>query len=193
VRAIRHGINPSGRALMIMHSDAYNRLGASDLAAIIAYVRSVPPVNKEVPATRAGALGRILLALGMLDGGAAPMFPAEVIDHGARIMDAPPADTTPEYGQYVVAIALCGICHGGDLRGGPPIEADAPPGPDIVSTTAPGGWSEAQFVNTIRTGVTPFGHGLNVDVMPWKAYANMDDVELGAVWRYLNRLRERGG
>lgn len=52
VRAIRHGVSPEGRGLMIMHSDAYNHLGAGDLAAVIAYIKSVPPVDNPLPGPR---------------------------------------------------------------------------------------------------------------------------------------------
>jgi mono/diheme cytochrome c family protein len=190
VRAIRNGVNPAGRGLMIMHSDAYNRLSAADLGAIIAYVRSVPAVDKEVPPTRTAPLGRVFVALGLFDSGTIPLIPAEVIDHAAPVPEAPEPGVTPEYGRYLASIALCAMCHGGDLRGGPPIEAGAPPGPDIVATTAPGGWSAAQFLNTIRTGVTPYGKALNGEVMPWEVYAKMTDDELRAIRRYLESLRD---
>ncbi|MFQ5860486.1 MAG: c-type cytochrome, partial [Dehalococcoidia bacterium] len=51
VRAIRHGVNQEGRGLMIMHSDVFHNLSEEDLGAVIAYVKSVPPVDNEVPKT----------------------------------------------------------------------------------------------------------------------------------------------
>ena len=39
VRAIRHGVAPGGRPLMIMPSEDYNRLTDADLAALVAYMR----------------------------------------------------------------------------------------------------------------------------------------------------------
>ena len=39
VRAIRHGVNPQGRPLMIMPSEDYNRLTDEDFAALVAYIR----------------------------------------------------------------------------------------------------------------------------------------------------------
>src|SRR4029450_11709580 len=44
VRAIRHGVNPQGRALFVMPSEDYNRFTDRDVAAIIAYARSLPAV-----------------------------------------------------------------------------------------------------------------------------------------------------
>ena len=49
------------------------------------------------------------------------------------------------------------------------------------------GWSEEDFIATMRTGVTPSGHQLN-DFMPWKYFGQMTDDELKAVWMYLQSL-----
>jgi mono/diheme cytochrome c family protein len=60
-------------------------------------------------------------------------------------------------------------------------------GPNLT----PGGeltaWSAADFITTIRTGVTPAQHTLN-DMMPWKTYGKMSDDELQAVFLYLQSL-----
>ena len=47
VRAIRHGVAPSGHALMVMPSEDYNRMTDADFSALVAYVRSLPPVKGE--------------------------------------------------------------------------------------------------------------------------------------------------
>ncbi|MFD2270923.1 c-type cytochrome [Undibacterium arcticum] len=47
VRTIRHGITPQGHAVFLMPSEDYNRLTDADLAALVAYVRSLPPVAGE--------------------------------------------------------------------------------------------------------------------------------------------------
>lgn len=181
VRAIRHGVNPDGRGLMIMHADAYHHLTEEDLGAIIAYVRSVPPVDHEVPATRGGLLGKVLVPLGAFDTETMPLIPAEVIDHEAPITHTPLPAVTAQYGEYLVSIALCPTCHGRQFTGGPPIEEGAPPPPNIRAYGVPGGLTEEQFITTIRTGVTPYGKGLNPDAMPWKVYQKMTDDELRAI------------
>lgn len=190
VRAIRHGINQDGRGLLIMHSDAYNGLGEEDLGALIAYLGSVPPADKEWPETSVRPLGRILVALGVFDSDVMPLIPAEVVDHEAPIPDAPPQGTTAEYGRYLASIALCSTCHGSDFRGGPPVEEGAPPTPNIAVYGMRGGWSEEQFIGTIRTGVTPYGKVLDAEAMPWEVYAKMTDDELMAIRRYLASMAE---
>ena len=49
------------------------------------------------------------------------------------------------------------------------------------------GWSEEQFITTMRTGITPGGKHL-IDFMPWKNFGQMTDDELKAVWLYLQSL-----
>ncbi len=83
VGAIRHGVNPQGRGLMIMHADVFHHLSEEDLGAVIAYIKGVPPVDQEIPERRVLPLGRILVALGVFDSESIPFIPAEVIDHSA--------------------------------------------------------------------------------------------------------------
>jgi mono/diheme cytochrome c family protein len=124
----------------------------------------------------------------MFDREMMPLIPAEVIDHGAPFAEAPAPGNNASYGHYLVSIALCTMCHGLDLKGAPPVEEGAPAGPNITLYGASGGWSEAQFVNTLRTGVTPYGKALDEAFMPWPMYGRMTDEELGAIWRYLASL-----
>lgn len=191
VRVIRHGVNRAGRGVMAMHSDAFQHLSRRDLGAIIAYVKSVPPVDHELPSTKGKPLGRVLLALGMFDGGPMPIIAAEVIDHSAPWQDTPAPGVTAAYGEYLVSIASCHMCHGPDLHGGPPIEEGAPPGPSLVAYGAPNGYSLEQFMTTLRTGVTSAGRKISPDHMPWKIYARMTDDELAAIREYIATLSGR--
>jgi mono/diheme cytochrome c family protein len=188
IRAIRHGVNRDGRGLLIMHSDAYNHLGERDLSALIAYLESVPPVDNEIPRMTAAPLGKIFVALGLFDTEAMPLIPAQVIDHTMAVPDAPTPAVTVEYGRYLVTIGLCSMCHGPDLRGAPPIEEGAPPGPNLHAYGTESGWPEEQFMITIRTGVSPYGKPLDPEVMPWEVYARMTDDELMAIRTYIVSL-----
>jgi cytochrome c553 len=188
VRAIRHGVDPEGRGLMIMHSNVYHNLSQGDLAAIIAYLKTVPPVDNEVPEPQVKPLGKILVALGMFDSEALPLIPAEVIDQTAPFAEMPPQGATSDYGNYLVSITLCHMCHGPDLAGGPPLDPGMPAGPNLTPGGELGTWSESDFIQSMRTGLTPGGHKLNSDFMPWDMYSNLTDQELGAVWQYLQSL-----
>lgn len=189
IRAIRHGVKPDGRGLMIMHSDIFHNLSEQDLGDVIAYVKSVPPVDHELPKNQARVLGRILIPLGVFDSPGAPLLPAELIDQNAPFAQMPAQGVTAGYGRYLMSITLCRLCHGPDLAGG----KDPDPSVTFISPNlTPGGelgtWTEAQFVNTLRTGATPHGHKLDPDLMPWKIFGKMTDAELQAIWLYLHSL-----
>ena len=62
------------------------------------------------------------------------------------------------------------------------------PGPNLTPGGELRGWTEADFIQAMRAGVSPSGHKLNPDFMPWKMYANMTDEELKSLWLYLQSL-----
>ena len=48
-RVVRFGVLPNGKSVRIMPSDDYHHLSDADLGAIIAYIRSLPPVDSDLP------------------------------------------------------------------------------------------------------------------------------------------------
>lgn len=178
VRAIRHGVGSDGRALMIMPSSAFHSLGDADLGALIAYLKSLPPVDSSLPERRIEPMARLMAALGMF-----PPPAVDHIDHAAAPPAAPEQGVTAAYGEYLTR--TCTECHGAELNGKP----FGPPGQEVPTPNlTPGGelvsWSEEQFINVMRTGVTPAGRPLSEE-MPWRAFGQMTDDELRAVWLYL--------
>lgn len=180
--AIRHGVRADGRGLMIMPSDEYQGLSREDVSAIIAYLRTVAPVDSVYPASRLGPLGRALYVAGKL-----PLVPAERMDHDAPSRAAPPAGPTREYGQYLVNVGGCRGCHGPNLVGGPSAEPGAPAAANITPAGPIGRWSEADFTRAIRTGTRPDGSKI-LEFMPWKSMALHTDEELHAIWLYLRTV-----
>ncbi|MFN2602192.1 MAG: c-type cytochrome [Gemmatimonadaceae bacterium] len=182
VTAIRHGVGGNGRGLFIMPSATYQYLGDEDVADIVAYVRSVPPVNRVQPVSRLGPLGRALVAAGKFQ-------PSEAgeIDHTAKQHTAPPADSTAVYGKYLVTVGACKVCHGPTLSGG---KIEGPPSPVPAANITPEGlkaYDEASFFRALREGKRPGGTPIN-PVMPWKLTREMDDDEIRAVWNYLQTV-----
>lgn len=180
--AIRHGIRPDGRGIMIMPSDEYQGLSNEDVSAIIAYLRSLSPVDREHGRSYLGPLGRALYATGQL-----PFIPAERMDHAAATRTAPPVGPTREYGQYLVNVGGCRGCHGPNLVGGPSPEPGAPAAANITPAGPIGRWSEADFVRAIRTGTRPDGSKLK-DFMPWRSMTGHTEDELHAIWLYLRTV-----
>lgn len=183
IRSLRHGINREGKPIFMPAVLATSHLSDQDLGAIIAYLNTVPPVDHKTHGQNFTPLAKVMLGAGMLGD-----LPAEVVSHDTQVT-APESGVSVEYGEYLVNINDCRVCHGQELAGGPF------PDPTIIRISpnlTPGGelgfWTEEQFVNTIRTGVTPRGYGLNPKLMPWKDYALFYDDELKAIWLYLQSL-----
>jgi mono/diheme cytochrome c family protein len=180
VRAIRRGVGHDGRGLVIMPARFFYYLSDEDLGALIAYLKTLPPVDNELPPLNLGPLGRVMLGLGELPFNAPDVI---VIDHESPRPVAPQPGITKEYGRYLTHI--CIQCHGENFNG-QTMEREG-----LVPNLTPGSevafWSEEEFMTTLRTGVTPGGHQLN-DFMPWKYIGQMTDDELRAVWLYLQSL-----
>jgi cytochrome c553 len=177
-RVVRHGVRPDGRPLLLMPSDAFTSISDADLASLGAFLRQLPPVDREVGASALRPLGRALLVAGLID-----EISAERIDHGRRALAAPPADSL-SHGRYLAGIAGCTYCHLPSLEGrtepfGPP---DAPIAPSLKTRTA--GWTEADFVRAMRTGRAPDGRTID-PFMPWEFYGRMTDAELHSIWRFV--------
>ena len=185
VRAIRHGVDDQGRNLMLMPAQLFWNFSDKDLGDIIAYLKSLPPVDNEQPDPQVTALGRIMVGAGLFGDA---IVPANVIAHDQR-PPVVPQGLTAAYGEYLVSVSGCHDCHGAQLAGGKsnkPGAIDAPnltPGGDLKT------WADAQFINTIRTGQTPTGRMLNPNEMPWQHFGpNYSDDELKAIFLYLQSL-----
>jgi mono/diheme cytochrome c family protein len=177
-RAIRHGVRPTGKGLVVMPSSAYHNMSDEEAAVLIGYLRTVPPVDRVLPPTQVRVAGRILAA-GPIDAA------AEIRTGASRRDPTPERAATVEYGAYLAAVT-CGHCHGDDMRGNPrPPKPGSPPVPDL---TGSGQWSLEQFTRTLRTGVRPGGGVMDPENMPWAITAAMEDVELEALHAYLNTL-----
>lgn len=181
-RAVRHGQAADGRRLMVMPSNEYQFISDEDLGAIVAYIRSVPAVDRERPATKVGPVFRVLYAAGQL-----PLFPAEFITHADQPVPAVPVDSTVEYGKYIGDVGCTG-CHGAGYGGGkiPGTPPEFPAAANITPTGI-GHYSFTDFDNILRTGVRPDGSKLH-DFMPVKATKLMTDVEMRAIWKYLQTV-----
>lgn len=185
VRALRHGIRPNGEVLIIMPSEAYTLVDADELGDIIAYLKSLPPVDREIDQRHMTPMALILMGLGVIP--ETDLLPATKINHTGSPLVAPTRGVTVEYGEY--RAFTCKGCHGENLAGAP---ADPNFGTEAVPNLTPGGelagWTEADFITTLQTGITPGGHELDPIEMPWPGVGTADKDELQALWLYLQSL-----
>jgi len=182
-RAVRHGVRWDGSALFLMPSHEFNRMSDEEFGRLLEYVKSVPPVDRT-PATRVlYPMAHVLHTVG------APLVPAEKIDHLTQRNPQPVPGATLVYGEYLVG--ACKFCHGEDL-GGQKVggEPGAPPSPPIGPNSVVAHWTDAQFIQTMHTGVTPEGRKLNGKYMPWQAVGTLSDDELRGL---LMALKEKKG
>jgi len=183
VRAIRHGVGPDGKFIFMPGVYSTSYMSDEDLAAVIAYVKTLPPVDHVTNGHNFKPLAKIMFGIG----GILPPLPVEVVSHDVHVT-APPRGVTVEYGSYIMDTHDCRVCHGQTLNGN---KFPDPTKNIITPNLTPGGdlqtWTEEDFINTIRTGVTPHGHQLTDD-MPWKDFRNMTDDELKAIWTYLQSI-----
>jgi mono/diheme cytochrome c family protein len=182
VRAIRHGVREDGTSLLIMPSYAYARLSDGDLGAMVAYLKRLPPVDREIPAMKLRPLGRALVAAGAFDND----FVARKIAAEGRY-DEVETGVSVEYGEYLATIGGCIACHRADLRGGPVGPPHAPPASDI-SRAGLAAWDESDFFRAMREGRRPDGSEISA-FMPWAVMGHMTDDELRAIWLYLRSGR----
>lgn len=173
VRTIRHGVSPEGRALIMMPATAYYHFSDADVGALIAYIRSAPPVDRTMGSSTLNVIGRAAMVMG-----GAPFLVGRTMDHEASRMPRPEAGVSVAYGDYLARV--CAACHGRDLAG------DV--GPDLRPSAGYAHVDLAKFRQILRTGITAAGQPMDPDVMPWPSFARMTDAELDALWTYLASL-----
>ncbi len=184
VEAIRNGVAKGGRRLTDqMPSAIYRTLGDEDVRAVVAYLRSLPPIEQSLP--------KNTLEL-------PPTSLARVTS-----VTAPSRQDEVAYGAYLAKIALCEMCHtaqseprqpfaGGEIfegEGGLKVAAaNLTPHPENGLTS-----TRAEFVLRFRGFASlvdhpvPAGPSENT-VMPWVAFAGISEADLGALHAYLGSL-----
>ena len=181
-RAVRHGVAKEGRRLILMPANEYQLLSDEDMGVIIAYLRTIPAVDRESAEITLGPVARALYLAGKM-----PWFPSEGVTHRSEVVGSVVADSTLEYGRYLVT-GGCAGCHGPNLSGG--AISGAPPDWPHASNITPTGlaaYDYEAFVKTLTDGVRPDGTTLH-PIMPVQATKLMTAVEMTAIWKYLRTV-----
>ncbi len=197
--AITTGVTKSGRAMFpMMPYINYGALDPNDIKAIIAYIRTLAPIDNAVPESKLN-------------------FPMNLI---VRLIPRPASgtaipDTADEvaYGGYMANAAGCFECHtkvdekgqplpGMDFAGGMEIHFPSPWSflnrtanitPD--SATGIGDWSREDFIAKFRSFAPEIVREVALDptafntAMPWTVYAGMTDKDLGSIYAYLRTVK----
>jgi mono/diheme cytochrome c family protein len=194
-RAITSGVSKDGSPLFsIMPHHNYGKLATEDIYAIIAYLRTLKPIENKIPP-------------------ASSDFPMNFIINTIPMKAAPQAipDTSDPvlYGKYLFTVASCNDCHtkqdkgqpitGMELAGG--FEFPVPTGTVRSSNITPdketgiGDWSEEAFVNRFKVYSDTNYHAPKVEgkgfntIMPWLMYTHMKREDLAAIYAYLKTVK----
>jgi mono/diheme cytochrome c family protein len=186
-RAIREGIGHDGHTLFpMMPYENYRQMPDEDLASVIVFLRSLPPVHNPLPQTE------IIFPVKYLIRG----VPKPVTDP----VPAPDVSDPVKRGAFLVTMAGCKDCHtpadkgqplpnmelaGGQIFEGPWGRVATP-----NLTQDPSGipyYDEALFLQAIRTGYVR-ARPLN-QIMPWSQYGGMTDEDLKAIFAYLKSVK----
>lgn len=177
---LRQGVRPDGTGVIIMPSSVYYFLADEDIGNLIAYLRSLEPVENELPDTRIEIMARLFFMLGE--------FKAEpdLIPDEPRT-EKPAEGPTAEFGAYI-AQGLCAACHGQDLHGGSMDDGEAPDLQVMVLAYSP----EA-FHALLREGIRQGAGGGEDDEGTMKemsedAFRHFNDDEIAAIHAYLKTL-----
>jgi hypothetical protein len=196
-RAITGGLQKDGDALFpLMPYDAYRTMDERDVLAIMAYLRTIAPIENDVGDHE-------------LD------FPLSLIVNSIPLeaeLSTVNRDDPLEYGEYLATLSGCTWCHtpinatqqlipeqslagGHDFFMGGFIVRAANISPDVE--TGIGSWSEEQFIARFREYQGEAGRSIPLgeegynSLMPWTMYADMTDADLGAIYTFLMQSEPR--
>ena len=186
-RAIREGIGHDGRALFpMMLYQNFRKLSDEDLASVVVYVRSIPPVRNALP--KRELTPEILQSF--------QSIPKPITEP----VPAPDLSTPVRNGEFLAHVADCYGCHtrtdkeekpvfgafgGGVMFKGPWGEAAS-----ANITTDPSGipyYDENLYLQVIRTGKVK-ARELK-PIMPWVFFRNMKDEDIKSIFAYLRTVK----
>lgn len=193
-RAITSGVSKDGRALFsIMPHHNYGQLDKNDIEAVIAYIRSLSPIENKPE----------------LSSSDFPMnFIINTIPKKPAFTNIPSTSDKINYGKYMITSAGCVDCHTkqeqgkfvGELYAGG-FEFKSPDGSIVRSSnltpdkeTGIGNWTSQQFVSRFKMYADSAYVNAKVSpsafqtTMPWTMYSGMKQEDLEAIYAYLQSL-----
>jgi len=175
--ALRHGIGRDGRGMYSMPAYNFVRMRDEDVADIIAYLRSRPVIEKDLPRARFPWRLRLDMALG--HDTAIPAY-LDQVPPLRRSDDPDPAIARGEY----LAMTTCNECHGFGLRADVPWDEES--APDLVVVLA---YDEAAFRRLMQEGIAIGDRELELmsDVARGR-FAWFTDQELSDLYRFLRDM-----
>ena len=195
-RTVTTGVDKNGKALFpVMPYHYYGQLDREDIYSIIAYIRTLKPIENTVLVPK-------------------PDFPFSIIEHliphKANFQKRPAENDTINYGKYIITASGCVECHTKVEKG------------QIITGLEFGGGREFNLPwGTVRSAnITSDGNGIKTwtadmfvarfkqytdstyksptmgpkdfnSIMPWTMYAHMKESDLRAIYAYLRTVKKQ--
>ncbi|MCU0356662.1 MAG: c-type cytochrome [Cyclobacteriaceae bacterium] len=194
-RVITTGVTREGKALFpVMPYLYYGKMDPEDIHSVIAYIRSLEPIQNTIPESYADFPFNIIM---------------NTIPQKAQPQQRPDKADWIAYGAYMTNASGCIECHT-DVKGGQIIPELAfaggrafsfPDGSVVRSMnitphkTGIGTWTEEKFVETFThhqdsSYVIPsVAAGEYNTIMPWMMYSEMEEDDLRAIYAYLQTVK----
>jgi len=185
VRLIRHCIKPDGRPATMPCQD-FTWFSDQEISDIVAYIKSRPAVDRQMPDSTLGPVLAMLIATGKIPLG------AEELDHKTPREKLPPRiAATVELGKHLGA--TCSGCHGAGFAGGEIVGGD-PAWPHARNLTfhetGLAKWSLDDFKKALREGIRPDGTKID-KVMPTPYTSQLKDAEIEALYMFLQTVEKK--
>jgi len=181
-RAVRHGIGVDGKALYSMPSFGFVRLTDADMAALIAFLRSKPVIDKKLAKSNLGLKLRWDIATGK--DAAVPAFTGKIAPLTFQ-GDPNPAVRRGEY----IAMTACTECHGFSLRGDNPFDPPGKGPPDLLIAAA---YDKADFVTLMRTGKAAGNREVGLmSIVARKHFSHFTDEDIDDLRAFFAAMSER--
>lgn len=194
-RAVTTGVKKDGSPIFpLMPWQYYSKMDREDIYSIIAYIRTLKPIENTHPEAE-------------LD------FPLNILVHTmpqkATLGTKPTQSDSIKYGEYLVQSAACKDCHSQDNNG------EILPGMEFAGgkefkmnghslhsanitpdkTTGIGNWTKETFLARFRV-FTDESKAQAIDkkkdfqtIMPWWQYSKMTDSDLSSIYAYLQTVK----
>jgi hypothetical protein len=195
LRAVTTGVSKDGHALFpIMGYHRFGQMDQEDIYSIIAYIRTLTPVKKDIPASEADFPFNFII---------------NTMPRKAAFTSRPSENDLMAYGKYIINAAGCVECHskrekgeivpGTEFGGG--MEFPQPAG--IIRSAnitmdkenGIGTWSKESFIQKFKAYkdsayVSPVMTPNDINTpMPWTMFADMREKDLEAIYTYLTSVK----
>lgn len=200
-RMMRHAVRPSGIASISLLMPFWN-MADEDLIAVVSYLRSMEPIENNVPAAEWSFIGRAVRVF-------VPSF--QPIQTPTPPKSAPPMAPTIERGEYLARyVANCVGCHterdpmtfeaidteyagGMEFEPYPEFHIAVGEDPDIWMRTpniTPHPESALSKFKTLEEWKARFRKGRTITISPmhWGPFSRLSDEDLEALYLYLHSL-----